>query len=1343
MAKVTQIRMDSMKNPAGLVKMPQISWVIDGSSGRNCRQTAYQMQLAVGEAEAQVIYDSGLIQSGASAHVFPGDEAPPLETARKYYVRIRVLTESDAGKEDSGFSQWDWFVTGLMQMPRTTGAFISAESAADHEKFNATLIRGSFEVHGKIREAYAYTTALGLYKYYINGSRIGTDELAPGWTSYHKRLMYQTWEITDKLCQGENVLGAMVGAGWYKGKMGFLERINNYGGQTAFFGILVIRYEDGHVQYVGTDGHYKGCDGPVVFSDIYDGETYDARLEQDGFSCPGFDDAGWHPVEILPVDQSILVPQPGCHVTMVDSLPAVSVFTTPKGERVVDFGQNMAGWIEIRARGIPGAVFELNCFEVLDADGNVYVDNLRGAKETIRYICRDDRAFSWHPNFTFQGFRYARIASFYGEPLPGNFVAHTVHSDMERIGFFSCSNPDLNQLQHNILWSLKSNFVDIPMDCPQRNERVGWTGDAQIFCRTASYLMDTYTFFSKWLKDVEADQTPEGGVPHIVPDLISGHEKDDWLLSQGTHSAAAWADVAVLNPWNMYRIYGDKEILKAQYGSMKRWIEFMHTHAVDNIWNYRLQFGDWVALDAHEGSYFGATPNDLTCTAYYALSTRTFAKIAKILGNDEDAAIYGRLYEDILQTFQSRFFDSEGNMTAQTQTAHIIALYFDLVPEKYRKKTASALVRLLKKENGHLLTGFVGTPYFCHALSQNGYLDEAYELLLKDDFPSWLYQIRMGATTIWEHWDGIRPDGTMWSPDMNSFNHYAYGAVGEWLYTVAAGLGIDETQPGYKRFIVAPHPGGGLRWVSASFKSVYGEISVKWEQRMENGQKLITLRLHVPVNTQAVIRPYCCQRILDSDGIDFGWSGGTVEGLAGSGDYKICYIMQGERPEQLSIRPGSPYFWKGDDIFFWMGDTAWLMFHELTRSEIELYLQNRAQKGFNVIQTVAVHHLPALNAYGRLAFSGSGIACPEDEGEDSYWALVDWTIRRAGQLGLYIAMVPHWGNLSDVLTMEDMETYIHFLARRYGNAPNLIWLTGGDIRGDGRPEYWRRMGWLLRENTHGQLISYHPFGRTSSLDYFAGEDWLDFHMFQSGHRRYDQQVLDHWDDLSSGRYYGEDNWRYVRDVWSKKPLKPVLDGEPSYEHIPQGLHIAGEPYWTPRQVRRYGWWSVLSGAAGFTYGHNSIMQFYKGEGQGAFFVKYPWKDALHAPGAASICHMAQVMKEILNENPSSICRPCEELLSGPSAWQDDQTTERILAYAAGNYILCYSYEGLPVTLRFPEQNSGKALKAWWLDPENGVKSYIGTLDIDDAPMSFTPPEGDFGHSDWLLILRCKGLHILP
>ena len=879
MTTITEIQMDYLKNPAGLTAFPQFSWKME-SDRKNVVQEGFQLQISLSPDEGGIIYDSGMVQSDSSAHVTA--DSAVMESARKYFVRVRTILNQG---EESGWSDWDWFISGLIDNSEWTGNFISAETKQDSEKNQATIVRGTFRVEKPVKEAYAYTTALGLYKYYLNGERVGSDEMAPGFTSYNKRLTYQTWEVTSYLKSGENVLGAMLGVGWYKGKMGFLERRNNYGSQTAFLAQIVIRYEDGTCQYVSTDTSFKGTNSPVVFADIYDGETYDARLEEDGIYQEGFDDSRWHGVEIVEKDKAILVPQPGARVRIMDELPVKRLFQTPEGDTVIDFSQNMTGWIEITGQGKTGDIIELQCFEVLDADGNVYTDNLRGAKETITYICKDDKPFTYHPNFTFMGFQYAKIAAFPGEAKPENFKGQTVHSEMDVTGTFSCSNLDLNQLQHNILWGLKSNFLDIPTDCPQRNERLGWTGDAQIFCRTASYLVNTYTFFSKWLQDVAADQTPEGGVPHIVPDLISGHEHDDWLLSQGTHSAAAWADVAVLNPWNLYLTFGDEEILRRQYDSMKKWIEFMRTHAVNGIWNYRLQFGDWVALDAEEGSYFGATPNDLTCTAYYAYSTRTFAGIAKVLGRQEDYETYSALYDAILQVFRSRFFKEDGTMTAQTQTAHIIALYFGLVPEEYRKKTAEALVHLLQKENGHLVTGFVGTPYFCHALSQNGHLKEAYELLLKDDFPSWLYQVKKGATTVWGHWDGLKPDGTMWSPDMNSFNHYAYGAIGEWLYRVAAGIEILEDHPGYKQFLIYPHPGGGLSFAKAGYDSIYGKIAVRWEQK----EDIVTLHIRVPVNTSAVIRLYEGKEVLEDGGIAFDGDSAEPEGVTGSGRYKIVY----------------------------------------------------------------------------------------------------------------------------------------------------------------------------------------------------------------------------------------------------------------------------------------------------------------------------------------------------------------------------------------------------------------------------------------------------------------------
>ena len=443
----------------------------------------------------------------------------------------------------------------------------------------------------------------------------------------------------------------------------------------------------------------------------------------------------------------------------------------------------------------------------------------------------------------------------------------------------------LNQLHHNFLWGLKSNFLDVPTDCPQRDERLGWTGDAQIFCRTATYLMNTYTFYKKWLRDLEVDQTPEGGVPHVIPNIEEGRTDGNWLLRQGPHSAAAWADAAIINPWTMYLMYGDKEILKKQYNSMKGWIDFMRAHAVDYIWNYKLQFGDWVALDAEEGSYFGATPNDLTCTAYYAYSTGLFVQMAKALGKEDVAAEYEELYHKIVKKFQETFFDAEGNMTAQTQTAHIVALYFQLTPEKYITKTVEGLKRLLDKENGHLVTGFVGTPYFCHALSQNHALKEAYDLLLKEDFPSWLYQVKKGATTIWEHWDGLKDDGSMWSADMNSFNHYAYGAIGEWMYRAMAGIEADPEHPGFKHAILYPRIGGSLKYTAGKYHSIYGDVGVKWEVQ----GKQITLTVQIPVNTTAEIRLDQAKAVLESDGLTFIREADYMTAEAGSGTYHIAF----------------------------------------------------------------------------------------------------------------------------------------------------------------------------------------------------------------------------------------------------------------------------------------------------------------------------------------------------------------------------------------------------------------------------------------------------------------------
>lgn len=877
MLKVNRIHMDYENPLIAAAGIPQFGWEIE-SSRREVVQKSYQLQISENEKFEDLVYDSGVVLSEESAHIQP--QGVKLQSARKYFVRVKIQDQV----ETSSWSEPAYFLTALLN-ETWRAPFVSADTEeADKQSSKGTYVRGCFEVKKPMREAIAFATGLGLYQFFLNGEKVGEDEMTPGWTSYRKHLLYQTYDVKNLLKEGTNVAGAMLGPGWYKGAMGLTKSRNNYGDQTGFAMQIHIRYEDGSEEDILTDETWKGCDSPIVFSEIYHGEIYDASLEREGWCSSVSPEGKWKDTVFVPFDVRVIQAQNGARVKMIDKVEAKRIFVTPKGEQVIDFGQNMAGRIHVTAHGKQGDIIYLKCFEVLDAEGNVYLDNLREARAEMKYTFAREETVTWHPRFTYMGFQYAQILSYPGTPKPENFTAYTLHSEMEPKGMLRTSNPLLNQLHHNFLWGMKGNFLDVPTDCPQRDERLGWTGDAQIFCRTASYLMNTYTFYKKWLHDLEMDQTEDGGVPHVIPNIEEGHTEDNWLLSQSPHSAAAWADAAVIIPWTMYLMYGDCEILRIQYNSMRAWIEFMREHSEDYIWNYKLQLGDWVALDAEEGSYFGATPNDLTCTAYFAYSTGLFAKISKILGKTE-AQEYQTLYQNIVKKFQDTFFDAEGNLTSQTQTAHIVALYFKLVPEEYVSKITEQLKRLLEKENGHLVTGFVGTPYFCHALSQNGCVKEAYDLLLKEDFPSWLYQVKMGATTIWEHWDGLKPDGTMWSADMNSFNHYAYGAIGEWMYRVMAGLEVDEASPGFKRCIMEPKIGGSLKFVEGSYHSCYGEYRLKWQ--VDDGQ--VTVSVQIPANTTAEIRLSDVKELVQTDELQFRKEGTYMTASTGSGCYTIQY----------------------------------------------------------------------------------------------------------------------------------------------------------------------------------------------------------------------------------------------------------------------------------------------------------------------------------------------------------------------------------------------------------------------------------------------------------------------
>lgn len=705
------------------------------------------------------------------------------------------------------------------------------------------VFRKTFSVHKKIKHAFLEISSLGVYEAFLNESRVGEFLLAPGWTSYRKRLQVQSCDVT-KLVQNENTLTVTVGNGWCVGRLAWTDESRFWADAPALIACLTLEYEDGTTEEMKTDESWQCAESPVRFSELYDGENYDARITP----------ANWGAVRIYDYDKATLIPQEGDEIREIETVTPVGLIHTPNGETVLDFGQNLVGYVQFRVHGKCGDVVELSHAEILDKDGNFYTGNLRSAKQKITYICDGSEAV-YKPHFTFQGFRYLRVDRWPGEIELKDFTAVVISSDMERIGYFECSDPKVNQLYQNIIWSQKGNFVDIPTDCPQRDERLGWTGDAQVFTQTAAYNYNVERFFRKWLHDLKADQFPDGRMPFVVPYIpvtkqydrpnMSAEQIGSQIQDDGKKNSSAWADAAVICPWQIYLAYGDPAVLDDQFDSMKAHIDWVRQSG-DNefLWNTGFHLGDWLAIDCPEGTRVGPTDPYLISTAYYAYSTRLFVKAGKILGRDMSE--YETLYQNIRQAFQNEYV-RDGRLTSDTQTAYVIALYFDLVDDK--APFAARLAELIQSNGNKLNTGFLGTAHLLLALSQNGYDDVAYSLLLQEEFPSWLYSVNQGATTIWEHWDSLRPDGSMWSDSMNSFNHYSYGAVAAWMYSVICGINPVEHAPGYKHILLKPVPDPRLQYARASLKTKYGKIESSWEQTGSG----VTYRFTVPQGTTATI----------------------------------------------------------------------------------------------------------------------------------------------------------------------------------------------------------------------------------------------------------------------------------------------------------------------------------------------------------------------------------------------------------------------------------------------------------------------------------------------------------
>ena len=821
-------------NPLGIdIQKPRLSWKIV-SVEENVLQTAYEIKVTDQLAKGKLLWTSGKVNSAQSVDVIYG--GPALKSMQRVSWQVRVWDNKNKVSAWSAPATWEM---GILEPGSWKASWITLGSEPDVKGSKpAQYFRKEFTTAKTIKSARVYVTSHGLYQLFLNGKKVSTDLFTPGWTSYKNRIQYQTYDVTSML-QAKNTVGAILGDGWFRGNIGWSSQNGYYGSKLALLAQFQINYTDGTSEVIGTDQSWKVSNGPILFSDIYNGETYDARKEMSGWSGTGFNDSGWEKATVADLSKKILIAPQGVVVKAIEEIKPIKLITTPTGETVFDMGQNMVGWVRLNVQGKKGDQVTLKFAEVLTKEGNFYTDNLRSAKCTDNFILNGSGIETFEPHFTFHGFRFVKIEGLSSQPSLDQITGVVIHSDMTPTGTFVCSDPMINQLQHNIQWGQKGNFLDVPTDCPQRDERLGWTGDAQVFSMTAAFNFNVAPFYTKWMRDVAADQLPNGRVPHVIPDV---------LKQEG--GSTAWADVSVIVPWTTYLTYGDKRILEVQYPSMKAWVEYMKSRAGEkNLWTGDTHFGDWLAFASNRSDYTGATTEkDLIATAYYSYSSGLLAKIAAIIGQNDDAKKYAKLSDDIKKAFQKEFVTPAGRLVSNTQTAYSLALAFDLLPEDLIPKAAKYLADDVEKM-GHLTTGFVGTPLLCKTLSAHGYDDLAFMLLNRKEYPSWLYPVTQGATTIWERWDGQKPDGSFQDVGMNSFNHYAYGAIGEWLYRYVAGMDIDPENPGYKHILLAPHPGGGLTNAGVEFNSVYGKVKSAWKFEVNDFVYEVT----VPANTTATV----------------------------------------------------------------------------------------------------------------------------------------------------------------------------------------------------------------------------------------------------------------------------------------------------------------------------------------------------------------------------------------------------------------------------------------------------------------------------------------------------------
>ena len=856
-------------------------------------------------ATAANFHDAKLLPIPAAGAVAnPGTNAWRLgfSPRRARYLRLRTqeLRPRDADEFGLALAEFEVLAGGknlALHAPATAGDSIdtnhwSVRALTDGDKVShgptgtesltSPRLRKSFELSTDRRlvRATLHVTALGLYELFVNGRRIGEQLLAPEWTDYHTRLQYQTFDVTDSLQNGENVLAVQLGDGWYSGRIG-LAWIVPGGPPRAIYGrkpkLLLqcdLRYSDGSVDRIVTDASWRtSTEGPWRAADLLDGVIYDAQREQPGWDRPGYDEEGWTAAQVSETLDIAIIGQANEPIRLTEERPALSRTQPKPGVFVYDFGQNLAGWVRVALNGPAGATVTLRHAEVLNPDGTIYTDNLRSAQQTDRYTLAGGRSQIFEPRFTYHGFRYVELTGLDTPPAPTELIACAVHSGPAVAGSFECSEALLNQLWSNVMWTQRANLHSTPTDCPQRDERLGWTGDILAFAPTACFNMDMAAFLDKWLQDMRDAQTKDGRYPDFAPHPFESRERFSGV--------PAWGDAGVFVAWDHYRFYGDKQLLATHYESARRWVDWIHAANSDLLWIHERHndYGDWLNADTLQLEGWPRTgagmPKDAFATAFFARSTQLVARMAQALGKTGDAARYGQLADDIRAAFNDAYVSADGKIAGDTQAGYAIALNFDLLPAELQERAVEHMIACFERYDGCISTGFHSTICLMRELSERGHVEEAYRLALNRRMPSWGYAIEHGATTVWERWDGYVEGRGFQNPGMNSFAHYAIGSVGEWLYSTV--LGIQLQEPGFTHFAIRPQPGGGLTWARGAYTSIHGPIEVEWRIEREE----ILLITTVPIGTTATIR------IPTNDAGSVRESGQTLASAAGLGHARL------------------------------------------------------------------------------------------------------------------------------------------------------------------------------------------------------------------------------------------------------------------------------------------------------------------------------------------------------------------------------------------------------------------------------------------------------------------------